>query len=324
MPDLLGRSATAPADFGFVRERAAILKRMGDSITVAAPAKLNLALSVGPPDTDGMHPVCSWMVTVDLCDQLLVTALEADRMSRYAILWHDEAKRPSDIDWSMTRDLAVRAHVRLERHLGRRLPVQLKLEKRIPVGGGLGGGSSDAAAMLRALNELFELDLGDETLRDIAAGLGSDVPFFVTGGSAIVEGFGDRLQPLPGIPALHAVLAFPAEPCPTGQVYGVFDELEGGPLRPEAVRGLATGNGPLRPDAVFNDLAAAAIRLVPALEDDLARLSELAGRPAHVAGSGSSLFVLCDDELHAGHLAAAVQERLALPAVAVRSLECSP
>ncbi len=292
---------------------------MSDAIELAAPAKLNLALSVGPPATDGMHPVCSWMVTVDLCDQLLVTRLDEDRLSRYAIRWHADAKRPRDIDWSTTRDLAVRAHVALERHLGRRLPVQLDLQKRIPVGGGLGGGSSDAAAMLRALNELFEIALGKDDLRDIAAGLGSDVPFFVSGGSAIVEGSGDRIEPLAGIPALHAMIAFPATPCSTQQVYRVFDELEAPRLRPEAVRGLATENGPLRIEAVFNDLAPAAIRLIPDLRDDLARLSELAERRAHVAGSGSSLFVLCDDELHAGHLAGAVEQQLALPAVAVRS-----
>ena len=90
---------------------------MADAITVLAPAKLNLALSVGGPDPDGMHPICTWMVTVSLYDELEVTSLEADRFSRYAILWHAEAKRCSEIDWPMTRDLAVRAHLALEQHL---------------------------------------------------------------------------------------------------------------------------------------------------------------------------------------------------------------
>ena len=139
------------------------------TILKMAPAKLNLALSVGPPNGQGLHPICSWMVTVDLSDELLVTRLEPDRLSRYAILWHPEAKRQTEIDWSITTDLAVRAHLALEAHVERRLPVQLKLEKRIPVGGGLGGGSSDAATMLLALNELFELGLSSAELAEIGA-----------------------------------------------------------------------------------------------------------------------------------------------------------
>ena len=292
---------------------------MADSIALQAPAKLNLALSVGPPDDDGMHPICTWMVTVDLCDELLVTRLTDDRLSRYAILWHAEAQRPRDIDWLMTRDLAVRAHLALEQRTNRKLPVQMKLEKRIPVGGGLGGGSSDAAAMLRATNELFGLGLSVDDLREVAVGLGSDVPFFVSGGSAIVEGYGERIRPHDVIRPLHAVLVFPEASCPTGHVYDTYDEIGPRPLRPDAVRDLAAGQGPLRTDDLFNDLADAAVRLSPALRDPAGELSRLAECPAQVAGSGSSLFVLCNDELHAGALADAVNRQLGLPAVAVRS-----
>jgi 4-diphosphocytidyl-2-C-methyl-D-erythritol kinase len=287
------------------------------SIVVQAPAKLNLALSVGPPDPDGMHAICSWMVTLDFCDELRVTRLEADRFSRYAILWHAEARRRGEIDWPLTRDLAVRAHLALEDHAGRRLPVQLKLAKRIPVGGGLGGGSSDAAAMLRAVNELYELDLGAEELRDIAAGLGSDVPFFVTGGSATVEGFGERLEPHETLRDLHVVVVFPEVACPTGQVYAAFDGPVSAELRPQAVRDLAAGS--LRSEAIFNDLTEAAVSIAPELQAHLREIGAIAERPAHLAGSGSTLFVLCDDELHAGHLAQAIEAHLDLPALAVRT-----
>jgi 4-diphosphocytidyl-2-C-methyl-D-erythritol kinase len=292
---------------------------MTGAIAVQAPAKLNLALSVGPPDADGMHPICSWMVTVDLCDELLVTALPQDRLSRYAVLWHADAHRRSEIDWPLTRDLAVQAHLALEQRLNRRLPVQLKLEKRIPVGGGLGGGSSDAAAMLRATNELFGLGLSADELREVAAGLGSDVPFFIGGGSAIVEGFGERIEPHDEVRELHAVLVFPDAACPTGHVYAAYDERGPQPLRADAVRALAADRGPLRSEAVFNDLADAAVDLTPALREPADELSRLAECPARVAGSGSSLFVLCDSEVHAIHLADAVREQLGLPAVAVRS-----
>lgn len=292
---------------------------MVDVITRFAPAKLNLALAVGQPATDGRHPICSWMLTVNLFDELRVTKLLPDRLSRYAILWHANAKRTSDIDWSITTDLAVRAHLALEEHTNRKLPVQLKLDKTIPVGGGLGGGSSDAAAMLHAVNELYELELSLDELAGIGAQLGSDVPFFVHGGSAVVRGMGEQIEQQPHLPELHAVIAFPETPCPTGRVYRQFDDLSPGELREDAVKNLA-GHAPQppRPDALFNDLTRAAVRISPELDDLLARLSTLAERPAHLSGSGSSLFVLCDDSLHAAALADAVQAKLDLPAVAVQ------
>jgi 4-diphosphocytidyl-2-C-methyl-D-erythritol kinase len=173
--------------------------------------------------------------------------------------------------------------------------------------------------MLRATNELFGLGLSDDDLLEIAAGLGSDVPFFVRGGSAIVEGFGERIEPHDEIRPLFAVIAFPEASCPTGPVYAEYDEIGPRPLRPDAVRALAAAAGALRTEAVFNDLSDAAVRLAPALQDPAGALSRLAECPAQVAGSGSSLFVLCDDETHASHLADAVTRQLGLPAVAVRS-----
>jgi len=287
------------------------------AMTALAPAKLNLALAVGPPDGRGMHPICSWMVTISLCDLLFITRLPEDQSSRYAIAWHPDAPRPDQIDWPTKSDLAVRAHLAIQEHLGRSLPVHLRLEKRIPVGGGLGGGSSDAAATLRVVNELFELGLNDDALRGIAAELGSDVSFFIGGGSAIVSGFGERIDALDETAPVHAVLVFPDAACPTSEVYSVFDRLADDPsLRADEVRALATR--PVRPDGVFNDLAAAAIEVVPALAEILRRLAELAERPAHVAGSGSSLFVLCDDQQHAEDLATLARNRLEVPAAAVR------
>jgi 4-diphosphocytidyl-2C-methyl-D-erythritol kinase len=301
------------------------------SVTVLAPAKLNLALAVGLPQAvstasgPGMlHPICSWMVTVNLFDELLVTRLEDDRLSRYAILWHADAKRRSEINWSITRDLAVRAHMALERHVGGSLPVQLKLEKRIPIGGGLGGGSSDAAAMLRAVNELFELDLSIDELAAIGASLGSDVPFLVRGGGAIVEGFGDQITHHE-TPVLHVVLAFPAASCPTAHVYRLLDErrrsANGHVLRQQEVLELTRSREAALKfsEALFNDLALAAMQVAPQIQDDLEALARLAERRAHVTGSGSSIFVVCDDEMHALALADAVERTLQLPAIAVQT-----
>ena len=270
-----------------------------------------------------MHPICSWMVTVDLFDELILSRLESGTLSRYAIIWHKDALRRSEIDWSVSSDLAVRAHLALQRELGRDLPIQLRLEKRIPVGGGLGGGSSDAAAMLRAVNELYELGLSPDDLADIGNSLGSDVPFLVHGGSAIVQGLGDEIERHESAPDFHAVLAFPEFLCETPRVYGLFDELNADhvhALRREEVMSLA-GNGSTnpQPDALFNDLAAAATRSAPRLEGLIERLSDLAECPVHVSGSGSSLFVICDDPLHAEALAKATHSKLQLAAVAVKS-----
>jgi 4-diphosphocytidyl-2-C-methyl-D-erythritol kinase len=286
-------------------------------VTEQAPAKLNLALSVGPRRPDGMHPVCSWMVTLDLVDELTVVRLEPDRLSRFAIQWHRQARRRSAIDWPIRRDLAVRAHLALEAHVGRSLPVQMTLHKRIPVGGGLGGGSSDAAAMLRAVNRLFELGLEPEDLAGLAAELGSDVPFLVRGGSAIVSGTGASIAPHPRPPSVHVVLVMPEARCPTAQVYAAFDEAGPAALREADVDRMAAAA--IGPHSPFNDLTAAAMRVAPALarvRDDVAALAE---RPAHLSGSGSTLFVLCDDPPHAEAVAALVQQRLKLPAVAART-----
>jgi len=267
-----------------------------------------------------MHPVSTWMVTIDLADDLHLQRLPAGSLSRYAILWHADAQQRSEIDWSITSDLAVRAHLLLEQHIGEQLPVQMRLEKRIPVGGGLGGGSSDAAAMLRATNILFELDLKEKQLESIAAELGSDVPFFVRGGSAVASGFGDQLDRHDRTPDLHAVLVMPSQQCPTGAVYSAFDEPPGAALRHDAVHALAgDGSTPPAPESLFNDLASPAMRIRPDLEDVHAQLGKVAERPACISGSGSCMFIVCDDPMHAESLAEHIRRSLNIPACAVRS-----
>ncbi|NNF43518.1 MAG: 4-(cytidine 5'-diphospho)-2-C-methyl-D-erythritol kinase [Phycisphaerales bacterium] len=289
---------------------------MSETLTARCPAKLNLALAVGPPRPDGLHPICSWMTTIDLADELTITRLPPDRLSRYAILWHAEARRPREIDWSITKDLAVRAHLALERYCERALPLQMKLEKRIPLGSGLGGGSSDAAGMLHAVNELFELGLSDDTLAGIGLELGADVPFLVYGGNAIVGGVGDDVDRQPTADTLHAVLVFPESACETAAVYRRFDELGASEFRPDAIRTLATGGG-----EPFNDLMAPALDLTPTLATLREAIAGHAERPAHLSGSGSTLFVRCDDELHADFLARRLEEALGVPAVATRTGE---
>ncbi len=258
------------------------------------------------------------MVRVSLCDDVFVTRLPPGSLSRYALLWAADAAHKPDIDWPIRTDLAVRAHLLLREAVGRDLPVQMKIEKRIPLGAGLGGGSSDAAAMLLACDDLFDLRLGEEGLTLLAARLGSDVPFFIRHRSAVIEGFGERIEPARSPASLCLALVMPAYGCPTAEVYRRFDEqgrlaFEQGAAR---VRLLAQ-SGRFEADTAFNDLAEPAFALRPELRELAAAVADLADRPAHVTGSGAALFVACDSLMEAEALARTVSERLRTPALAV-------
>jgi 4-diphosphocytidyl-2-C-methyl-D-erythritol kinase len=281
---------------------------MRTKIDVKAHAKINMSLSVGAADATHamMHPIASMMTTVDFYDELCVTRLDEGDMSRYAILWHEEAPRKTHIDWPITSDLAVRAHRYLEAEVGISLPVQLKLEKRIPVGAGLGGGSSDAAAMLLATASLFDLDID---LYAIGAELGSDVPFLIDGGTQLVTGFGENLEPLQYTDEAM-VLIMPPYGCATGEVYDAFDELSNPSLDLENVR---AGH-------VFNDLTIAAKEVSQKLGEDLALVKLIAEQDVHLSGSGSSMFVICDNEMHAEALASVIEEKTGFVAVATHTI----
>lgn len=267
-----------------------------------ARAKINLSLSVGEINDDGMHPIVSKIACVDFSDDLEVVKLDEATLSRYAILWADDAPQKSPINWPITRDLAVRAHRLLEHASGHPLPVQMKLQKRIPIGGGLGGGSSDAAAMLLACSELYNLDVD---LVSIAGKLGSDVPFFLTGGTAVVSGFGETIEPL-GDEKLHLVLMAPEYGCPTGEVYDSFDDLGIIHLDEKRVRG----------GELFNDLFDAACKISEELHEDFNRLQQVTGLEIHLSGSGSTMFTICDNEQHALTLAKEVTEKSTINAIA--------
>jgi 4-diphosphocytidyl-2-C-methyl-D-erythritol kinase len=215
--------------------------------TLLAPAKLTLSLRVVGVRGDGYHLLDSEMVSLELADTL--TFSEGDGVTV-------EGLRPEEVplgDDNLVRQALVM--------LG--LSAQVHLRKRIPLGGGLGGGSSNAAAVLRWAGVD---DVG------IASKLGADVPFCLHGGRARVEGTGERLSPLPFEPR-ELTLLMPPFGCSTPAVYAAWDAL-GGP----------TGDGP-------NDLEAAALRVEPRLAEWRDRLGDATGRTPVLAGSGSTLFV---------------------------------
>lgn len=281
---------------------------MQEEFKTTAPAKINLSLSVGPPvPSKGMlHPIASWMTTLDFCDDVCITRLDTNDLSRYAVLWHEDAPQKTTINWPITSDLTVRAHRSLEAEVGRSLPIQLKLEKRIPVGAGLGGGSSDAAATLRGLKALFQLDVD---IHAIGASLGSDIPFLIDGGSQVVTGFGEQMESFPEVQRA-IVLILPPYGCSTGEVYDAFDELCGATLDEERVRD----------GVIFNELTAAATEISEELSRDMAKIKAVAEVEVHLSGSGSSMFVICDNVLNAEALTLAIKEKTGLVAIAANTM----
>ena len=279
-------------------------------VTVRVPAKVNLQLSVGPLRDDGYHDLMTVFHAVSLYDE--VTVRPADRTS-VRVSGRDAASVPAG-----RANLAARAARALAASLRRRgrSAVQIDIRKRIPVAAGLAGGSADAAATLVACNDLWGAGLSPAELRDVAAGVGSDVPFALLGGTAVGQGRGERLTAALAAGTYHWVLAFAAAGLSTPEVYAACDRLRaaGG-----AAKGAANGTGPalstelmaaLRsgdPAAVgpllSNDLQPAAVSLRPDLRRALAAGREFGALGAIVSGSGPTCAFLAANAGHARDLA---------------------
>ena len=251
-----------------------------------APAKINMGLRVDPSDPNGFHPVDTVMHTVALSDQLYIEP-------RDHMLWESlSADVPMD-----DHNLVVRAYAWCQRHIGALPPVYVRLEKVIPVGAGLGGGSSDAASMVRwALGR--NPDLRTDGLVRATAQLGMDVPFFVRGGASRAQGYGERLTPLASLPPLGVILANPGISLSTPLVYRAFDRI-GPPDHPRSlecvVQTIARGQVP-DGEALFNDLEEAAFQVMPSLRDFRDQLKTLAGTaPCVLSGSGPTYYILGRD-----------------------------
>ncbi len=285
---------------------------MSISRTIQTHAKINLILKIAPPNEQGLHPIHSWMHPIDLSDQLTVTRTQS--ASTFTVQWDTGDSVHAPVDWPIESDLVFKAHRAMESHLDRQLPVDVRLIKSIPAGGGLGGGSSNAAGMLLLLNDLFDLGLDEDQLRSIAHSIGTDIPFFIDlqmhaisrpPRPAIVSGIGDSIRRLEPIQA-DLTLLIPAFGCPTGAVYQAFDRLldesQPQPINTAQVNAIASKSS-IQSAELSNDLTAAAIATVPQLGTVLNSLSDL-GLDIHLSGSGSTIFML-------GHPDAAVLSTLA-------------
>lgn len=246
----------------------------------AAPAKVNLALHVTGQRPDGYHLIDSLAVFARVGDRLTVApaaALSLTVTGRFA-----EAV-PAD-----ESNLVLRA----ARLLGRGRGAAMTLEKNLPVASGIGGGSADAAAALRALTRLWDLPL---PAPDAVLGLGADVPVCLAGRPARMRGIGERLEPLPSPVPVNVVLANPAEPVSTPQVFALLAERENAPL-PEVPAFASAADVARFAAGCRNDLQRPAVTLVPAIADVLAALRASEGcLLARMSGSGATCFGLYAD-----------------------------
>ena len=276
---------------------------LDDSTTlILAPAKINLNLLVGPRRDDGFHPIDSLTAKVSWYDRIELTARD-DGEIRFVCEGADCGADEDNLAFRAARLLAGAAD---EAAHG----AEITLRKAIPPGKGLGGGSSDAAAVLLGLNELWELHLPPERLGELAANLGSDVPLFLGPPAMRMTGRGEKLQPV----AIHpfcAILITPPCLCMTAEVYQAFDE-QPQQMQPQLDPGLLSQPPSRWRGRLENQLAPAAIGLCRELEETWTRLAGAIELPLLLTGSGSAMFVLCDDQREAarvfGHIPADLRQ----------------
>jgi 4-diphosphocytidyl-2-C-methyl-D-erythritol kinase len=279
---------------------------------ILSPAKINLHLRIGPLGADKFHPLLSWMCTVGLND-----TIEMENSREPGVrLRCDRADVPVD-----GTNLIVRAGEAMRRpHLG----ADVMLHKKIPMGGGLGGGSSNAAFALRGFNQLWGLNYSTSQLAEIGARLGSDIVFFLHGPSSVCAGRGERVMPIGPPKPKVAVLIFPKMHMSTPAVYRRFDEM-----------GLGSNDAIERqPDwkvwerlpaeellpLLRNDLEAPAFSLCPELGELRLSIERQVGQIVRMSGSGSTLFTLAEDS----DAAEGVMGRIRQTGIEVKMCDLSP
>ena len=256
-----------------------------------APAKINLVLEVLGKRDDGYHEIRSLVQTIGLCD--VISFELADVISL-------ECSEPS---LQTSDNLVVQAAELLREVTGCQKGVKIKLEKRIPWDVGLGGGSSDGAATLLALNRLWKLKLKTSDLIELAARLGSDIPFFIHGGAALIEGRGEKVTPLAVPVPRRFVLLIPPLPKisnKTQQLYSRLDDrhFTDGQLVERAVK-IWSKDKQIASNLFFNVFDKVAFDAFPGLKAYWERFAEVGAKDIHLAGSGPALFAPADSKAKA-------------------------
>ena len=253
-------------------------------LTVQAPAKLNLTLEVLGKRPDGFHEIRSVMQTISLCDSLRFQSSQ------------ELVFRSSLPEWDAQKSLVSRAASLLQETAGCSEGATIEMAKHIPLISGLGGDSSGAAAALRGLNEFWGLSLPPERLLELAARLGSDVAFFLYGGTSLAEGRGEKVTPLHPLPHMWAVLTVPKIPKPPGKTARLYASLKDshytdGHTTGRLVEALKA-NRTIAPSLLFNTFENVAFVEFPELEVYRDHIIKLGAAHVHLAGSGPTLFTL--------------------------------
>lgn len=265
-------------------------------MTVRVPAKVNLHLAVGDLRADGYHDLATVFHALSLTDEVVVAVAEEPGVE---VVGEGAAGVPTNDD-----NLAWRAVRALADHVGRdpvEARIRVHIRKAIPVAGGMAGGSADAAAALVGLAALWKLEIGREELSEVAATLGSDVPFMLHGGTALGTGRGERIVPVLTRHPFHWVIALDSKGLRTPEVYGELDRLRAGGRTSRAgdvepvLEALACGDPRQLALLLGNDLQAAAVSLRPALRRTLRAGVDAGALAGLVCGSGPSCAFLCTD-----------------------------
>jgi 4-diphosphocytidyl-2-C-methyl-D-erythritol kinase len=271
-------------------------------LTVKAPAKINLTLEVLNQCPDGFHQIRSVIQAIDLCDSLSFSLSDAIDFSS------------DDPDFVIEESLVSKAAALLRQTTGCSKGATIEVSKRIPFSSGLGGDSSDATAVLRGLNKLWQLGLSPEELLELAPGLGSDVAFFLcSSGTALVEGRGERVTPLPSLPRRWFVLILPPLPVIKEKTRRLYASLKpghysDGQITERLLNALKEG-GKLEPSMLFNTFENVAFEFFPKLNVYKEHFIKLGAQNVHLAGSGPALFALLEDKARAEDLYTRCQQQ---------------
>jgi 4-diphosphocytidyl-2-C-methyl-D-erythritol kinase len=256
-------------------------------VKIRAPAKINLFLRVLGRRRDGYHLLDTLMVPVSLYDDIEIRRLPAKSQesanSRITIACDDPAVPPGE------ENLAYRAAQLLLERVDRRTSVHINIRKRIPLGAGLGGGSTDAAATLLALNRLFKLNLSAARLESLALRLGADVPFFIRARPARAYGIGERLRPVRGLEHFWLVILYPGFPVATGSVYKKLSKKLTKPTPGNSIPTFLKRFDRLG-DLLVNDLESVTLESYPKIRTLKEKLLREGAAGGLMSGSGSSVF----------------------------------
>lgn len=298
-------------------QRVTGLRVAGTGITVRAPAKINLFLGVGAPRSDGFHPLATVYQAIGLYDDVRARSGGTGTTPVRVVLEAADHVDAGAVPLAPGTNLVHRAAELLGAHHGRRLRAEITISKAIPVAGGLAGGSADAAAALVALDRLHDLQTPDDVLLDLAAALGSDVPFSLVGGTAAGVGRGEQVSayadPAIADAAWWWVIVPSREGLSTPLVYAHFDRLRADAAEsvvvPDRVIAALASQDPITLAAVLhNDLQAPAMDLRPDLRDVLDDGEEAGALRGIVSGSGPTCAFLCESADHAREVAGALRE----------------